>query len=117
MPPTVSLGQGRKDHRLQQTVYTELLNFAAKMSGVGAKIAGEILGPRPGLAIVSFMQGRVEILLRILAPLVRRRVGRNVALRAIKSSVLYIANNMYYTFQNLSFLILYNSLPCYNRKL
>ena len=35
-----------------------------------AAVAGEVLGPRPGLAIVSFSQGIVEVLLRVVATVV-----------------------------------------------
>jgi hypothetical protein len=35
--------------------------------GLKGKLAGEILGPRPGLMILSFFGGRVEIILRFLA--------------------------------------------------
>ena len=38
--------------------------------GLKGKLAGEILGPRPGLMILSFFGGRVEIILRFLAILV-----------------------------------------------
>lgn len=38
--------------------------------GLAGKVAGKVLGPRPGLAIVSFWGGRIEIILRILASLV-----------------------------------------------
>ena len=37
---------------------------------MAAAIAGEVLGPRPGKAIVSFWQGGVEIGLRAAAALV-----------------------------------------------
>lgn len=39
--------------------------------GLAGKVAGEVLGPRPGLAAVSFWGGRIEIILRILTLLVR----------------------------------------------
>lgn len=35
------------------------------------EVAGAVLGPRPGKAICSFCEGRMEILLWILAALVR----------------------------------------------
>ena len=41
-------------------------------------VAGAVLGPRPGWAICSFWQGKVEIVLRILAPLVRRYIATPV---------------------------------------
>lgn len=34
---------------------------------MAATVAGEVLGPRPGLAIVSFPQGILEIVLRVAA--------------------------------------------------
>ena len=37
---------------------------------MAAAVAGEVLGPRPGMAIVSFWQGRVEIVARTVAILV-----------------------------------------------
>ena len=46
--------------------------LAEKGMGLKGKLAGQILGPRPGLAIVSFFGGRVEIILRLLAVLVGR---------------------------------------------
>lgn len=52
-------------------------------------VAGEVLGPRPGIAICSFWQGRVEIFLRIVAPLVRKfnaacmHVSQDIANRII----------------------------------
>ena len=38
-------------------------------------VAGEVLGPRPGLAVVSFSQGIVEIILRVVATVVSFNIG------------------------------------------
>jgi len=40
-------------------------------------VAAKVLGPRPGKAIVSFWQGRVEILLRFLAADVSMHLDAN----------------------------------------
>ena len=37
---------------------------------MASAVAGAVLGPRPGMAICSFSKGRIEILFRIIAPLV-----------------------------------------------
>ena len=45
--------------------------------------AAEVLGPRPGLAIVSFGGGRLEICLRVLAPFVSFRLY-NISMQGYK---------------------------------
>ena len=39
--------------------------FFSYACAMAAMVVGEVLGPRPGLAIVSFSQGLVEIALRV----------------------------------------------------
>ncbi len=47
-----------------------LLSVISVNLGMAQAVAGAVLGPRPGKAICSFCQGRVEILLRIIAVVV-----------------------------------------------
>ena len=42
--------------------------------GLFGKVAGQVLGPQPGCAIVSFGAGRIEIVLRIISILVSLKI-------------------------------------------
>lgn len=54
---------------------------------MAAAVAGEVLGPRPGKAICTFCGGRVEILLRVLAPVVRQ-----IAITSLEGSLQSVAS-------------------------
>ena len=54
--------------------------------------AGAVLGPRPGLAIVSFSQGIVEIILRVVAIVVSILIGPNYPCTFYGYSFEYIAS-------------------------
>ena len=55
------------------------------------KVAGKLLGPRPGLAIVSFWGGRIEIVLRILAILVTADVFNTAHLHLFQMCFVLLA--------------------------